>query len=58
MVESLPTASDTPAGMSEAAAPLVTPLGHSLVIMNQGRTQRILLAYIKCNVRSNKHVTN
>jgi len=35
-VESLPTSSDTPAGMSEAAAPLVTSLGHSLVIMNQG----------------------
>jgi len=40
MVESLPTTSEAPAGMSEAAAPLVTPLGHSLVIMNQGSEHR------------------
>lgn len=36
MVESLPVESENPAGMSEAATPFVTPLGHSLVIMNQG----------------------
>lgn len=39
MVESLPTASESPAGMSKVAALLVTPLGHSLVIMNQGSEQ-------------------
>lgn len=39
MVESLPLDSENPAGMSEAAAPFVTPLGHSLVIMNQGNQQ-------------------
>jgi hypothetical protein len=39
MVESLPVESENPAGISEAAAPFVTPLGHSLVIMNQGNQQ-------------------
>jgi hypothetical protein len=39
MVESLPVESENPAGISEAAAPFVTPLGHSLVIMNQGNKQ-------------------
>lgn len=39
MVESLPVESENPAGMSEAAASFVTPLGHSLVIMNQGNQQ-------------------
>lgn len=34
MVGSLPIESESPAGMSEAAARLVTPLGHSLVILN------------------------
>ena len=31
MVESLPMESENPAGMSEAAALFVTPVGHSLV---------------------------
>lgn len=34
MVESLPMESESPAGMSEAVALFVTPLGHSLVVTN------------------------
>ena len=36
IIESLPVESDSPAGMSEVAALFVTPVGHSLVIINQG----------------------
>lgn len=39
MAESLPIESENPAGMSKTAALFVTPLGHSLVIMNQGDQQ-------------------
>lgn len=39
IVESLPAESENPAGISEAAALLVTPIGHSLVIRNQGNQQ-------------------
>lgn len=42
MVESLPLDSENSAGMSEADAPFVTPLGHSLVIMNQGINRQIV----------------
>lgn len=35
-VESVPKGSEAPGGISDLAALFVTPLGHLLVIMNQG----------------------